>query len=247
MKGRIHSTESFGTVDGPGVRFVVFFQGCPMRCKYCHNPDTWDFSGGTERTAEELMKEYDSYKEFLKSGGITATGGEPLAQPEFLAEFFRLAKERGVHTCLDTSAGVYTPDSHEKIDEVLKYTDLVMLDIKHIDNDCHRELTGIGNRNILAFAEHIRDLGIPVWIRHVVVPDITDKYEELFALGEYLSTLSNLKALDVLPYHDMAKPKYAELGIEYPLGDTSPLSREEAIKARNIIIDGIKSGLHKQN
>ncbi|WP_164174156.1 pyruvate formate-lyase-activating protein [Ruminococcus flavefaciens] len=247
MKGRIHSTESFGTVDGPGIRFVVFFQGCPMRCKYCHNPDTWDFSGGTERTAEDLMREYDSYKEFLKSGGITATGGEPLAQPEFLAELFRLAKEKGVHTCLDTSAGVYNPDSHEKIDEVLKYTDLVMLDIKHIDNDCHRELTGIGNRNILAFAEHIRDLGIPVWIRHVVVPNITDKYEELFALGEYLSTLTNLKALDVLPYHDMAKPKYEELGIEYPLGDTPPLTKEEAIKARNTIIDGIKSGLHKQN
>ena len=130
---------------------------------------------------------------------------------------------------------------------MLKYTDLVMLDIKHIDNDCHRELTGIGNRNILAFAEHIRDLGIPVWIRHVVVPNITDKYEELFALGEYLSTLTNLKALDVLPYHDMAKPKYAELGIEYPLGDTPPLTKEEAIKARNTIIDGIKSGLHKQN
>lgn len=247
MKGRIHSTESFGTVDGPGIRFVVFFQGCPMRCKYCHNPDTWDFSGGTERTAEDLMREYDSYKEFLKSGGITATGGEPLAQPEFLAELFRLAKEKGVHTCLDTSAGVYNPDSHEKIDEVLKYTDLVMLDIKHIDNDCHRELTGIGNRNILAFAEHIRDLGIPVWIRHVVVPNITDKYEELFALGEYLSTLTNLKALDVLPYHDMAKPKYEELGIEYPLGDTPPLTKEEAIKARNTIIDGIKFGLHKQN
>ena len=190
---------------------------------------------------------YDSYKEFLKSGGITATGGEPLAQPEFLAELFRLAKEKGVHTCLDTSAGVYNPDSHEKIDEVLKYTDLVMLDIKHIDNDCHRELTGIGNRNILAFAEHIRDLGIPVWIRHVVVPNITDKYEELFALGEYLSTLTNLKALDVLPYHDMAKPKYEELGIEYPLGDTPPLTKEEAIKARNTIIDGIKSGLHKQD
>jgi len=247
MKGHIHSTESFGTVDGPGIRFVVFFQGCHMRCKYCHNPDTWDFSGGTERTAEDLMREYDSYKEFLKSGGITATGGEPLAQPEFLAELFRLAKEKGVHTCLDTSAGVYNPDSHEKIDEVLKYTDLVMLDIKHIDNDCHRELTGIGNRNILAFAEHIRDLGIPVWIRHVVVPNITDKYEELFALGEYLSTLTNLKALDVLPYHDMAKPKYAELGIEYPLGDTPPLTKEEAIKARNTIIDGIKFGLHKQN
>jgi pyruvate formate lyase activating enzyme len=246
MKGRIHSTESFGTVDGPGVRFVVFFQGCPLRCKYCHNPDTWDFSGGREVTAEELMKEYDSYKEFLKSGGITATGGEPLAQPEFLAELFALAKSKGVHTCLDTSAGVYDPAHHEKIDEALKYTDLVMLDIKHIDDEEHRKLTGKGNRNILAFAEHIRQLGIPVWIRHVVVPGITDKYEELFALGEFLSTLSNIKALDVLPYHDMAKPKYAELGLEYPLGDTPPLTKEEAIKARDIIMDGIKSGLRKQ-
>ena len=246
MKGRIHSTESFGTVDGPGVRFVVFFQGCPMRCRYCHNPDTWDFSGGREVTAEELMKEYDSYKEFLKSGGITATGGEPLAQPEFLAELFALAKSKGVHTCLDTSAGVYDPAHHEKIDEALKYTDLVMLDIKHIDNEEHKRLTGKGNRNILAFAEHIRDMGIPVWIRHVVVPGITDKYEELFALGEFLSTLSNIKALDVLPYHDMAKPKYAELGLEYPLGDTPPLTKEEAIRARDIIMDGIKSGLRKQ-
>ncbi|MBQ6251735.1 pyruvate formate-lyase-activating protein [Ruminococcus sp.] len=246
MKGRIHSTESFGTVDGPGVRFVVFFQGCPLRCKYCHNPDTWDFSGGREVTAEELMKEYDSYKEFLKSGGITATGGEPLAQPEFLAELFALAKSKGVHTCLDTSAGVYDPAHHEKIDEALKYTDLVMLDIKHIDDEEHKRLTGKGNRNILAFAEHIRDMGIPVWIRHVVVPGITDKYEELFALGEFLSTLSNIKALDVLPYHDMAKPKYAELGLEYPLGDTPPLTKEEAIRARDIIMDGIKSGLRKQ-
>ena len=246
MKGRIHSTESFGTVDGPGVRFVVFFQGCPLRCKYCHNPDTWDFSGGREVTAEELMKEYDSYKEFLKSGGITATGGEPLAQPEFLAELFALAKSKGVHTCLDTSAGVYDPAHHEKIDEALKYTDLVMLDIKHIDDEEHKRLTGKGNRNILAFAEHIRDLGIPVWIRHVVVPGITDKYEELFALGEFLSTLSNIKALDVLPYHDMAKPKYAELGLDYPLGDTPPLTKEEAIRARDIIMDGIKSGLRKQ-
>ena len=134
----------------------------------------------------------------------------------------------------------------EKIDEALKYTDLVMLDIKHIDNEEHKRLTGKGNRNILAFAEHIRELGIPVWIRHVVVPGITDKYEELFALGEFLSTLSNIKALDVLPYHDMAKPKYAELGLDYPLGDTPPLTKEEAIKARDIIMDGIKSGLRKQ-
>ena len=245
MKGHIHSTESFGTVDGPGIRFVVFFQGCPLRCKYCHNPDTWEFGKGTERTAEELMKEYDSYKEFLKSGGITATGGEPLAQAEFLAELFELAKSKGVHTCLDTSAGVYDPKSHEAIDKALKYTDLVMLDIKHIDSAEHKKLTGIGNERVLAFAEHIRDMGIPVWIRHVVVPGITDSREELFALGEYLSTLKNLKALDVLPYHDMAKTKYEQLGLGYPLGDTPPLSKEDAIKAREIIMEGIKSGLRK--
>ena len=247
MKGYIHSTESFGTVDGPGVRFVVFFQGCPLRCRYCHNPDTWEFGKGSERTAEELMKEYDSYREFLKSGGITATGGEPLAQPEFLAELFRLAASKGVHTCLDTSAGVYSPENHEAIDKALQYTDLVMLDIKHIDSAEHKKLTGVGNEHILAFAEHIRDMGIPVWIRHVVVPGITDKYDELFTLGEYLSTLSNLKALDVLPYHDMAKTKYKQLGLKYPLGDTPPLSKEEAIKARETIMSGIRSGLKKQS
>ncbi|MCR5015058.1 MAG: pyruvate formate lyase-activating protein [Ruminococcus sp.] len=246
MTGRIHSTDSFGTVDGPGVRFVVFFQGCPLRCKYCHNPDTWDFDGGREVTAEELMREYDSYKEFLTSGGITATGGEPLAQPEFLAELFRLAKSKGVHTCLDTSAGVWSPENSAKIDEVLRFTDLVMLDIKHIDNEQHKALTGIGNTNILRFAEHLRDLDIPVWIRHVVVPGITDSHDELFRLGEFLSTLKNLKALDVLPYHDMAKPKYERLGIAYPLPDTPPLSKDGAIAAREVIISGIKSGLRKR-
>ncbi len=246
MKGYIHSTESFGTVDGPGVRFVVFFQGCPMRCLYCHNPDTWEFGRGTEKTADELMAEYDSYREFLKSGGITATGGEPLAQPEFLLELFTLAKSKGVHTCLDTSGAVYSPGNHELIDKVLAVTDLVMLDIKHIDNDEHRRLTGRGSENILAFAEHLRELDIPVWIRHVVVPGITDKPEYLERLGEYLASLDNLKALDVLPYHDMAKVKYAELGMEYPLSETPPLSRDDAIKAKNLILNGIRSGLKKQ-
>lgn len=247
MTGRIHSTESFGTVDGPGIRFVVFFQGCPMRCAYCHNPDTWDFSGGHEATAEELMREYDSYKEFLRSGGITASGGEPLAQPEFLAKLFSLAKSKGVHTCLDTSGAVFSPDNTEKIDDVLKYTDLVMLDIKHIESSEHRRLTGMDNRNILAFAEHLRDLDIPLWIRHVVVPGITDSPGQLHALGEFLSGLDNLKALDVIPYHDMAKPKYANLGIDYPLADTPTPSREDAIKARELILNGIRSGLKKQS
>lgn len=247
MKGRIHSTESFGTVDGPSIRFVVFFQGCPLRCRYCHNPDTWDFSGGRETTADELIQEYDSYKEFLRSGGLTATGGEPLAQPEFLAELFALAKSKGIHTCLDTSAGVYSPAEHSKIDRVLQNTDLVMLDIKHIDSEAHRKLTGAGNENILMFAEYLRELDIPLWIRHVVVPGITDDHDSLFQLGKFLSSLNNLKALDVLPYHDMAKRKYEELGIAYPLPDTPPLSREEAAEAKKIIISGIKAGLKEKS
>lgn len=244
MTGYIHSTESFGTVDGPGVRFVVFFQGCPIRCQYCHNPDTWDFKKGNEVSVKDILAEYDKCREFLKSGGITATGGEPLAQPDFLLELFRNSKKENIHTCLDTSGAVFNPDNTEKIDEILKYTDLVMLDIKHMDSENHKSLTGIGNENILRFAEHLRDLKIPVWIRRVVVPNLTDNEQELFRLGEFLATLSNLKALDVLPYHDMARKKYEELGIEYPLPHTPPLSKEDAIKARDIIMSGIKSGLN---
>ncbi|MDD6097536.1 MAG: pyruvate formate-lyase-activating protein [Oscillospiraceae bacterium] len=244
MPGYIHSTESFGTVDGPGVRYVVFFQGCPLRCLYCHNPDTWEFSGGRKVTAEELMEEYDSYKEFLKSGGITATGGEPMAQPEFLTELFSLAKSKGVHTCLDTSGIVFNPENHEKIDKIIDYTDLVMLDIKHIDDEEHKKLTGKSNKNILAFAEYLRDRNIPLWVRHVVVPGITDDEKELLGLGKFLAGLTNLKALDVLPYHDMGKVKYQNLGIDYPLKDVEPLSKEKAIEARDVIMRGIKAALH---
>ena len=243
MKGYIHSTDSFGTVDGPGIRFVIFFQGCPIRCKYCHNPDTWEFHKGKEVTVEQLLQEYDSCKEFLKSGGITATGGEPLSQPDFLLELFREAKKQNIHTCLDTSGIAFNPENTRKIDEILKYTDLVMLGIKHMDPDIHKNLTGAGNENILCFAEHLRDLKIPLWIRRVVVPHLTDDEDELFRLGEFLAALSNLKALDVLPYHDMARKKYAELGMEYPLPHTPPMSKEDAIKARDIIMSGIKSGL----
>lgn len=246
MKGRIHSTESFGTVDGPGARFVVFFQGCPMRCRYCHNPDTWEFSSGKEVTPEELLREYDSCKEFLRSGGITASGGEPLAQPEFLEELFFQAQKNGIHTCLDTSGAVYDPDDYGIIDRILAQTDLVMLDIKHIDSAAHKSLTGFDNRNILEFARHLRELDIPVWIRHVVVPGLTDSHDDLFRLGEFLSELDNLKALDVLPYHDMAKAKYEELGIKYTLPDTPALSKGEAATARDIIMSGLKHGLHKQ-
>lgn len=243
MTGYIHSTESFGTVDGPGIRFVIFFQGCPLRCQYCHNPDSWEFNTGREVTAEELLTEYNSYKEFLKSGGITATGGEPLAQPEFLTELFMLFKEKSVHTCLDTSGALFNPKSHWEIDKVLDYTDLVMLDIKHIDSEAHKKLTGAGNENILKFAEYLCERKIPLWVRHVVVPGITDGESELFRLGVYLSKLSNLKALDVLPYHDMGKAKYQELGMRYSIEEVPALSKEEAVKARDIIMKGLKHGL----
>ena len=238
IKGYIHSTESFGTVDGPGIRFVVFMQGCPMRCMYCHNPDTWEINSGREASVEELMSEYNKCKNFTK-GGITVTGGEPLLQIDFVTELFKTACENGVHTCLDTS-GITFSEDNQKFDTLMQYTKLVMLDIKHIDDEKHRKLTGHSNKNILAFARYLDKKGIPVWIRHVVVPDITDGAEDLFRLGEFIGTLSNVKALDVLPYHTMGKVKYEQLNIPYPLDGTEPLEKEDALKARKIIMDGMR-------
>ncbi len=241
-KGRIHSFESFGTVDGPGVRFVVFLKGCPLRCLYCHNPDTWDFSGGTEMSAEEVLERYEKVKTYV-TGGITVTGGEPLIQKEFVKELFKEAKNRGIHTCLDTSGAGFRIDKKEEFEDLLKYTDLVMLDIKHIDNEKHKKLTGVENTDILDFARFISDMGVEIWIRHVVVPQITDGEEDLYNLGKFISGLKTLKALDVLPYHDMGKVKYEALGLDYPLKDTKPLEKEAAKKAREIILKGIKDSL----
>ena len=243
MEGYIHSTESFGTVDGPGIRFVVFFQGCPMRCKYCHNPDTWELNKGEKRTVESLLAEYDSVKEFLRNGGITCTGGEPLLQIDFVTELFEKAKAKGIHTCLDSSGITFDPENTQKFERLAKCTDLVMLDIKHIDDEEHKKLTGQSNKNILAFAKFLSQHGVELWIRHVVVPGITDKEEYLFKLGEFISTLKTLKALDVLPYHTMGKAKYEQLGLEYPLGDTPPLDKEKAVWARDIVMNGLKSAL----
>lgn len=246
MEGYIHSTESFGTVDGPGIRFVIFFQGCPMRCKYCHNPDTWTIGQGTKRSVESLLDEYDSVKEFMKGGGITCTGGEPMLQLDFLTELFAKAHEKGINTCLDSSGITFDPTNPEKYKKLLAYTDLVMLDIKHIDREEHKKLTGHYNDNILAFAKFLSANNIPVWIRHVVVPGITDNPEYLDRLGHFIAHLKTLKALDVLPYHTMGKVKYEQLGIEYPLGDTPALSNEDAVKARNIIMNGLKNELKKK-
>lgn len=249
MLGYIHSKESFGAVDGPGIRYVLFMQGCPMRCKYCHNPDTWDFNKGKAITAEEVIKEYLKNRTFYQKGGITVTGGEPLMQTDFIIELFTLAKNHQIHTCIDTSGVTYSPDNHEctkKLDKLLNLTDLVMLDIKHIDSHVHKELTGKDNKNILAFAKYLSDKNIHLWIRHVIVPGITDNPGDLRRLGEFIGSLKTLKALDVLPYHTMGVSKYKELGIPYSLEGLDALSPNDAVKAKNFILDGIKQALKKQ-
>ena len=243
MKGYIHSIETFGSVDGPGIRYVVFMQGCPMRCLYCHNPDTWEIGKGREVEAEHLISEYEKNKMFYRSGGITVTGGEPLLQIDCLIELFSLAKARGIHTCLDTSGITYSDCNTtylSKLDELMKYTDLVMLDIKHIDPVKHREITSRDNSGILAFARYLADKGIPVWIRHVIVKGYTDDPEHLKSLGRFIGGLGNAKALDVLPYHSMGEKKYSELGIDYPLAGMQSLDKSEAQKARDFILDGIR-------
>lgn len=248
MNGFIHSTESFGTVDGPGIRFVVFFQGCPMRCLYCHNPDTWEFHSdsngvGQMMSAEDIIRMYEGVKEFLKDGGITCTGGEPMAQLPFLTELFEKAKAQGIHTCLDTSGVTFNPENTAAVDRLMDVTDVIMLDIKHIDDEEHKKLTGHSNKNILAFARYASAKKKELWIRHVVVPGITQNEEYLHRLGVFISELRSVKALDVLPYHDMGKAKYKNLGIDYPLTDTEPLPKEEAVRARDIIMQGIRDGV----
>ena len=237
--GKIHSIESCGTVDGPGIRFVIFLQGCPMRCQYCHNPDSWEYNTDNLMSVEEILRQYDSIKEFCK-GGITVTGGEPLVQIDFVTELFKKAREKEIHTALDTSGILFNPKNTEKIDNLLKFTSLVMLDIKHINDDEHQKLTGHSNKNILEFAKYLSDKNIPTWIRHVVVPEITYKEIYLRQLGEFLASLKNIKALDVLPYHSMAVSKYEKLGLKYPLANIPDLTHEEAINARNIILRSIK-------
>lgn len=243
MKGHIHSLQSFGTVDGPGVRYVVFLQGCPMRCLYCHNPDTWPIGTGEEMEASYIIEQYKRNEGFYKDGGLTVTGGEPLVQIDFVLELFELCKQNNINTCIDTSGITYKPTNteyNEKLDKLLALTDLVMLDIKHIDPEKHKELTSQPNDGILAFAELLSEKNIPIWIRHVVVPGYTDDDVYLEKLGYFIGGLKSLKALDVLPYHDMAKPKYENLGIDYVLKDVPPLDKAVALQKKQVILEGIK-------
>lgn len=243
MSGRIHSLESFGTVDGPGVRFVVFVQGCPMRCAYCHNPDTWAMTGGKIMEASEIIEQYERNIAFYKNGGITVTGGEPLMQVDFLIELFTLAKEKNIHTCIDTSGIAYKPDNTafiEKLDKLMALTDLVMLDIKHIDPEKHQELTQQPNDGILAFCEYLNDRKVDVWIRHVVVPTITDDDTYLYKLGYFIGQFTNIKALDILPYHTMGKPKYDQLGMKYKLDGIPAMDKNKVIEKKQVVLQGIK-------
>ena len=240
MTGYIHSTASFGTVDGPGVRFVIFFQGCPMRCKYCHNPDTWEPHRGTQMTAEELLEGYERNKMFYRGGGITATGGEPLMQLSFLIELFEKAKARGIHTCLDTSGIMYNKNRREEFERLFDVTDLVMLDIKHSNPEGHVELTSQSLEPVLAFERALEEANVPVLIRHVVVPGITDSDEELRQLGHMIGRWKNLKGLDTLPYHTMGVNKYKTLGISYPLEGVPNMEAAKAKEARMKILAAIK-------
>ena len=248
-EGYIHSIETCGTVDGPGVRYVIFFQGCPMRCLYCHNPDTWAAHVGQKMTVDEVLKGYFSNIAFYRKGGVTVTGGEAMLQMDFLIELFTKCKENNVHTCLDTSGIVYNEHNAsfmKKLDKLLDVTDLVMLDIKHIQDEEHKKLTAHSNVQILKFAKYLDMKNISVWIRHVVVPGYTLFGEYLNELGCFLGTLNNIKALDVLPYHSMGISKYQEMNIPYPLMDTRDATKDEAMMAKNIILKAYHNQKEKE-
>ncbi len=243
MVGRIHSFESFGTVDGPGIRYVVFLQGCPLRCQYCHNPDTWG-AGGTEYSVEQVVTQALRYKNYFgEKGGVTVTGGEPLLQIEFVTELFTALKAKGVHTCIDTSGFTFQKDnsaSVEKHEKLMAVTDLVLLDIKHIDEERCKALTGQSNANTLAFAQFLSEIGKPTWVRQVLVPGITDGEEDLLATRAFIDGLSSVEKVEVLPYHTMGVVKYEKLGMEYPLKDVQAPSKERVAFAKRILTESIR-------
>lgn len=249
MEGRIHSLETFGLVDGPGVRFVVFVQGCRMRCKYCHNPETWSMEGGELWTAKDLFERAYRYKPYWMrggklNGGITVSGGEPLLQIDFLIEFFKLAKAKGIHTTIDTAGNPFTLEEPfiSKFNELMEVTDLFMLDIKDIDELKHKELTKWTNSNILEMAKYLSDHGKSMWIRHVLVPGLTDDEEDLVNIRKFIEGLKTVEKVEILPYHTLGLGKWENLNIDYPLKDANPPTREEVKKAEDLM--GITDGLY---
>ena len=240
MKGLVHSLESFGSVDGPGVRYVIFLQGCRMRCQFCHNPDTWDPKdpGAVPYTAEELLEKVERCRGYWgKRGGITVSGGEPLLQIDFLLELFMKAKERGVHTCNDTDRNPFTREEpfFSKFRRLMEVTDLLLVDIKEMNPERHKSLTGVKNDNILDMLRYLDEIRKPIWIRHVLVPERTAFEEDLTAMGAFLDTLHNVERVEVLPYHTMGVFKWEKLGIPYPLEGISPPTEAQTARAREIL------------
>lgn len=237
VTGRIHSFESCGTVDGPGIRFITFFQGCLMRCMYCHNRDTWDTHAGRETTVEELMNDVTSYRHYINAsgGGVTASGGEAILQAEFVRDWFRACKAEGIHTCLDTNGFVRRYDP--VIDELLEVTDLVMLDLKQMNDDIHKILVGVSNHRTLDFARYIAKKGIRTWIRYVVVPGYTDDDASAHRLGEFTRDMGNVEKIELLPYHELGKHKWVALGEEYQLEGVKPPSKETMDRIKGILAE----------
>ena len=238
LTGYIHSLESFGSVDGPGVRYVIFVSGCAMRCQFCHNPDTWDMKVGTPYTAEELLKKAVRYKGYWgKEGGITVSGGEPMLQIDFLTELFRKAKAQGIHTTLDTAGNPFTREEpfFGKFRKLMELTDLVMLDFKEMDGVRHKELTGVANDNILDLARYLSDTGKDMWIRHVLVPGLTDQEDDLKAMRGMLDELKTVKKVEILPYHSLGLFKWKNLGIPYTLEGVPAPTKEEVERAEKLL------------
>ena len=237
-KGYIHSLESFGSVDGPGVRYVIFLSGCAMRCQFCHNPDTWNMQAGTPYTADELLEKALRYRSYWGSkGGITVSGGEPLLQIDFLLELFTKAKEKGVHTTLDTCGNPFTREEpfFSKFEKLMEVTDLVMLDIKHMDEEQHVLLTGQKNDNILDMAKYLSNTGKSMWIRHVLVPERSDRDDYLWKLHDFIEKLDHVERVEVLPYHTLGVYKWKELGIPYGLEGIEPPTQERIQNANEIL------------
>lgn len=236
--GYVHSLESFGSVDGPGVRYLIFLTGCAMRCQYCHNPDTWKVGSGTEYTADELLAKAVRYRAYWgREGGITVSGGDPLIQIDFLIDLCRKAKQENIHVTIDTSGNPFTRKEpfFSKFRELLKYTDLFLLDIKEINNERHKVLTGSTNENILDMARYLSDMGKPMWIRHVLVPERSDWDEDLKKLREFIDTLNCVEKVEVLPYHTLGVHKWEELGVDYPLAGIEPPTKERIEHANKIL------------
>ena len=241
MEGRIHSVETFGTVDGPGIRYVIFVQGCNFRCKYCHNPDSWNCNAGEIMSVENLVEDIVKYKRYIQ--GVTVSGGEPLLQIEFVTKLFEEVKRLGLDTCLDTSGDTFVSGDNkieEKFDKLLNVCDLVLLDLKHIDDEKHKELTGKSNKCALDFAKYLEKKDKKIWLRYVLVPSINDDEKTLKKWGDFAHSLKNLERIEILPYHRLALEKYKKLGIEYRLNEVQEPTKEQIEKAKRLL--NIKDG-----